>query len=332
VNRTITMLLGAAIALVMAAPAHATLTYVKHPGDGKPPRVWVADDDGKHPHRIGKGRSPVASPDGRWVAWIAPGSPERVVMRLADRSRKARTVARSSAIGELRFSPDATKLGLVIGTRLWVYDIHDRDSVKAASGNIRGFGFAPDSKSVVFGTSGRNQAFDAPADLYWFSIASESRHRITRDRRSLNPLWGVNGIIHDRQTPRQDQAPSYNLFEIQPDGGSLRRITSTHNPAPVSGLVPLDLSADGKRLIARLEGTDTSAGFAVNPMSGKVRLLGKDLENGFVATNLAADGKTVLGQTGGIDPSNKHNVVAMPYRGGKAKVLVRGATDPDWSL
>jgi Tol biopolymer transport system component len=332
VNRTITMLLGAAIALVMAAPAHATLTYLKHPGDGKPPRVWVADNDGTHNHRIGKGRSPVVSPDGRWVAWIAPGSPERVVMRLADRSRKARTVARSSAIGDLDFSPDAKKLGLVIGTRLWVYDIRDRESVKAASGNIRGFAFAPDSKSLAFGTSGRNQAFDAPADLYSFTIASKSRQRITRDRRSLNPLWGVSGIIHDRQTPRQGQAPSYNLFEIQPDGGSLRRITSLHNPAPVSGLVPVDLSGDGKRLIARLEGTDQSAGFAVNPSSGKVRLLGKKLENGFVAHALTADGRTVVGQTGGIDPTNKHNVATIPYRGGTPKVLVRGATDPDWSL
>jgi hypothetical protein len=67
-NRTIPLLLGAAIALVLAAPAHATLTYVKNPRDGKPSRVWVADDDGKHPHRLGKGRAPVVSPDGRLVA------------------------------------------------------------------------------------------------------------------------------------------------------------------------------------------------------------------------------------------------------------------------
>jgi Tol biopolymer transport system component len=332
VNRTITMLLGAAIALVMAAPAHATLTYVKNPGDGKPSRVYVADDDATHPHRIGKGRTPAVSPDGRWVAWIAPGSPERVLMRLADRSRKARKVARSAVVGDLRFSPDSKKLGIVLSTRLWVYDIHDRESVKAASGNIRGFAFAPDSKDLVFGTSGRNEAFDAPSDLYSFDIAAKKRHRITRDRKSLNPLWGAGGIIHDRQKTRQGQAPSYNLFEIQPDGGSLRRITSLHNPGPVSGLAPIDLSADGKRLIAELQGTDTSAGFAVNPSSGKVRLLGKDLENGFVAASLTADGETVLGQTGGEDPNNRHNVVTMPYRGGKAKVLVHRATDPDWSL
>jgi WD40-like Beta Propeller Repeat len=332
VNRTITLLLGAAIALVMAAPAHATLTYVKNPGNGDPSRVYVADNDGKHPHRIGKGRSPVVSPDGRWVAWVAPGSPERVLLRLADRSRKPRRIAGSASIGDLRFSPDSKTLGIILSTRLWVYDIHDRASVKAASGNIRGFAYAPDSESVVFGTSGKNGAFDAPSDLYSFDIAAKTRRRITRDRKSLNPLWGPNGIIHDRQKPRQNDAPSYNLFEIQPDGGSLRRITSLRNPPLVSGLVPLETSANGKRLIAELEGQDTSAGFAVNPSNGKVRLLGKGLENGFVAANLTADGRTVLGQTGGPAPDRRHNVVTMPYRGGKPKVLVRHATDPDWSL
>jgi hypothetical protein len=332
VNRTITLPLGAAIALVMAAPAHATLTYVKTPADGKPSRVYVADDDGTHAHQLARGRAPAVSPDGRWVAWIAPGSRERVRMRLADRSRKPRTIARSSSVGELRFTSDSKKLGIVLGTRLWVYDIHDRESVKAASGNIRGFSFAPDSKSVAFATAGRNDSFDAPSDLYSFDIAAKQRQRITRDRKSLNPLWTPNGIIHDRQKLRDNAAPSYNLFEIQPDGGSLRRITSTHNPPPVNGLVPLEMSANGKRLIARLEGTDMGAGFAVNPATGKVRLLGKHLENGFVATDLTADGKTVLGQTGGEDPNNKHSVVTRPYRGGKQTVLVRRATEPDWSL
>ena len=332
-NRTITLLLGAAIALVMAAPAHATLTYVKNPGDGKPSRVWVADDDGTHAHRIGKGRAPVVSPDGRWVAWVAPGTPERVVMRLADRSRKARTIAKSSAVGALHFSPDSKKLGIELGTRLWVYDIHDRESVKAASGNIRGFSFAPDSASVVFGTSGKNDAFDAPADLYSFDIAAKTRQRITRDRKSLNPLWTATGIIHDRQKLRPGDAPSYNLFEIQPDGGNFRRITSVRGVPLVSGLVPVEASASGKRLLAELEGQDTSAGFAVNPSNGKVRILYKKggFETGFVAADLTADGRTVLGQTGGADPNNRHNVVTIPYRGGKPKVLVKKASEPDWS-
>jgi Tol biopolymer transport system component len=329
-KRTIITLLGATIALLMAAPAQATLVYVKGPGDA--PHVFVADDDGTNPHKIGDGRAPVVSPDGRWVAWVVDGTPQQVKMRLADRSRKARDVVRSSFVGELQFSPDSKSLGIELSNRLWIYDIHDRESVKAASGNIRGFSFSPDSKSVAFGTSGHNDAFDAPADLYSFAIADKTRRRITRDRKSLNPLWTQGGIIHDRQKRRANAAPSYNLFEIQPDGGSLRRITALTIPNLVSGLVPLERSANGTRLLAEFVGQDTSVGFAVNPKSGKVRALSRDSENGFVAADLTANGRTVLGMTGGPAPSNKNNVVTMPYRGGKPKVLVRHATDPDWSL
>ena len=332
-RRTITTLLGATIALLAASPAHATLVYNKAKKNGLP-RVFVADNDGKNAHRLGVGFSPTVSSDGRWVAWIAGNDSDVVKLRLADRSRPAREIKPAGdVVGDLQFSPDAKWLGIDAGTRLWVYNIHDRESVKAASGNIRGFSYSPDSKSVVFGTCGRNDAFDAPADLYAFEIATKQRTRITRDRKSLNPLWGASGIVHDRQKPRQGDAPTYNLFEIQPDGGSLRRITSLKITPLLSGLVPLELSADGKRLIAELIGQDTSAGYAVNPRTGSVRPFTPGrFENGFVAANLTADGNTVLGHTGGPDPTNRHNVVTMPYGGGKPKVLVRKAYDPDWSL
>jgi hypothetical protein len=329
-RRTITALLGATVTLLLAAPAHATLAYVKQTADAQF-RVHVADDDGSNPHPLGLGRSPSVSPDGRWVAWISSGDTEQLMLRLADRSRKARVVASSQSMGELHFSPDSKSLGFVQARRLFVYDIKARRSFKAASGNINGFSFSLDSKSVVFGTSGTNGSFGAPSDLYRIEIDGGPRVRVTRDRKSLNPLWGAAGIIHDRQRPRQADAPSYNLFEVQPDGGSLRRITALRIPQLVSGLIPLELSADGKRLLAEFVGQDTSVGFAVNPATGKVRALSRDSENGFVAADLSADGNTVLGHTGGPDPGRAGNVVTMPYRGGAAKVLVRHASFPDWS-
>jgi hypothetical protein len=329
VKPTIMTLLGAAIALLLAAPAQATLVYSKTAKKGLP-RLFVADNDGTHAHRIGRGFLPTVSSNGRWVAWIAGDGPEVVKMRLADRSRKAREVVRAGEIDELEFSPDSQWLGVGASTRLWAYNIHDRESVRAASGNLRGFSFSLNSESLVFGTAGRNQSFDAPSDLYKFEIADKKRTRITRDRKSLNPLWTSRGIIHDRQRIRMNAAPSYNLFEIQPDGGSLRRITSLTMPPLSSGLVPVELSENGKRLVAEFEGQDTSVGFAVNPETGKVRALTRDAENGFVAADLTADGRTVLGTTGGADPSNRHDVVTMPYRGGKPKILVKRAFDPDW--
>jgi hypothetical protein len=330
-RRTITTLLGAALALLMTAPAEATLVYVKGSA-GANPRVWVAQDDGSQARRIGRGHTPRVSEDGRWVAWIKPGSPDQLMMRLADRTRKARVVARSSLIGEFAFSPDSKSVGLVLSRRLFVYDIRERDEVRVASGSIRGFSFSPDSRSVVFGTAGRNDALDAPSDLFSVALEDRTRQRITRDRKSLNPLWRPQGIIHDRMNAREGDAPSYNLFEIQPDGGSLRRITSLRIPSLLSGLVPLEASANGNRLLAQFIGQDTSVAFRVNPTTGKNKSLDTDFENGLVGFDLTADGRTVLGHTGGPDPSARHDVVTIPYGGGEPRVLVRRAAFPDWNL
>jgi hypothetical protein len=324
-------LLGAAFALLMAAPAEATLVYVKNPGDANP-QVWVAGNDGSEAHRIGRGHTPKVSPDGRWVAWIKPGTPNQLMMRLADRTRKARIVARSSFIGEYDFSPDSKSVGMVLSRRLFVYDIREREEVRVASGVIRGFSFSPDSASVVFGTAGRNDAGDAPSDLYSVRLEDKLRQRITRDRKSLNPLWRADGIIHDRMNVREGDAPTYNLFEIQPDGGSLRRITRLRIPSLMSGLVPLEVSANGGRLLAEFTGQDVSVAFRVNPATGKTKALDSDFENGLMGFDLTADGRTVLGHTGGPDPTAAHNVVTIPYAGGEPRVLVRRAAYPDWNL
>jgi hypothetical protein len=330
-RRTITILLGAALALLMTAPAEATLVYVKGAGEVDP-RVWVARDDGSQPRRMGRGHTPRVSEDGRWVAWIQPGMPDQLMMRLADRSRKARIVARSSSIGEFAFSPDSQSVGMVLSRRLFVYDIREREETRVAAGVIRGFSFSPDSQSVVFGTAGRNDAGDAPSDLFSVSVENRNRQRITRDRKSLNPLWRASGIIHDRMNAREGDAPTYNLFEIQPDGGSLRRITSLRIPPLMSGLVPLEASANGGRLLAEFVGQDASVAFRVNPATGKTKALDSDFENGLVGFDLTADGRTVLGHTGGPDPTAPHNVVTIPYAGGEPRVLVRRAAFPDWNL
>jgi hypothetical protein len=328
-RRTITTLLGAALALLAAAPAKATLVYVKDAGDFNT-RVWVADDDGTRPHKVGLGHSPAISDDGRWIAWIKPGTPDQLMLRLADRSRKARVVARSSFVGEFHFAPDSKSIGLVLSRRLFVYDIRERKEARVASGVIRGFSFSPDSASIVFGTAGRNDAADAPSDLYSVTLESSARFRITRDRRSLNPLWGPAGIVHDRFSARDGDAPTYNLFEIQPDGGSLRRITSLRVPTLMSGLVPLELSGDGKRMLAEFIGQDASLAFRVNPATGATKALDDDFENGLVGFDLTEDGRTVLGHTGGPDPTARHNVVTVPYGGGDPEILVRRASFPDW--
>ncbi len=327
----ITIPLVAALVLLLAAEAQATLVYVKRPVSAKPV-VYVARDDGSRARRLGVGRNPTVSPDGRWAAWIGQGRLERVLVRRTDRTRKARRVSRSAQAGELRFSPDSMQLGMALRGRLAVHDIPTRTTFNAATGTIRGFSFSPDSKSVVYGTSGRNDGPAAPSDLYAIEFDAGPRTRITRDRKSLNPLWTAAGIVHDRQRLREGDAPTFNLFEVQPDGGSLRRITSLRIPSLLSGLVPLEASADGSRLLADFTGQNTSVAFAVNVRTGRARSLSRDAENGVVGFDLSADGRTVLGHTGGPDPTAEHDVVTIPYTGGEPRVLVRNAAFPDWNL
>jgi Tol biopolymer transport system component len=321
----------AAAALLVAAPAaQAELVYVKKPNSGSP-QVWLAKDDGSGGRRIGTGIAPTISDDGRWVAWRAFGTRERVMLVRAG-GGTPRRVVRSVQVGEIRFSPDSTRLGFAIRGRLVVRDLVARENFTIGTGHIRGFSFSPDSRSVVYGTSGKLDAFDAPSDLYTLELNSDGKTRVTRDRKSLNPLWAPNDtIIHDRQTRRNGDAPKYNLFAIKPDGGSLRRITSLRIPPLLSGLVPVEISADGKRLLALFTGQDTAVGFKVNPASGRAQRLSDDFESGFVGTDLTADGRTVLGMTGGADPAARHDVVTIPWGGGKPKVLVRRATTPDWT-
>ena len=69
----------------------------------------------------------------------------------------------------------------------------------------------------------------------------------------------------------------------------------------------------------------------VNPSTGAQRQVTKAIQRGFVGTALSADGRTVLGATGGFEPGPKHDVVTIPYAGGRMRVLVRNASDPDWN-
>jgi hypothetical protein len=323
--------LALALALLAAAPAHATLVYVKNPSSERP-SVYVAADDGSSPRRVATGRSPAVSPDGQWIAYVAPGELEEVMLAPAAGGR-AQQVSRSRSVAQLRFSPNSTQLGMSLAGRLSVHDIPTATTFNAAVGSIRGFSFAPDSKSVAYATAGRSDAPDASSDIYAIEFDAGPRRRVTRDRMSLNPLWAPAGeIVFDRQRRREQDAPAYNLFGIQPDGGSLRRITSLRIPSLASGLVPIEFSADGRRLLAEFTGQDTAVAFAVSPRTGKTRALDTDAENGFVGFDISADGRTVLGHTGGPDPGARHNVVTVPYRGGDPTVLVRRAAYPDWSL
>ena len=329
----IVALLGCAL---WAAPAEAKLVYVKEAGTAAPV-VYVSKDNGKDPRRLGIGRAPTISPNGAWVAFVTVPMGRTDMDTVVLQKLKAgsqRLVMRSKSIDSLRFSPDSKLLAAVAGgARVRVYDVAQDELHVAAVGNLRGFSFSPDSKSIVYGMAAKAD-IGAKSDLYTVAAMGGKETRITENRNALYPVWGPDQIVFDRFKKRDDgEAPAYNLWTVDAaDPGPLRRLTDLTIPPLANGLVPLEQSADGRRLLAAFTGQDVEVGFTVALANGTTRALSQDFETGTVGFDLSKDGKTILAHTGGPDPANAHDVVTVPYkRGGETKVIVEDAAYPDWN-
>jgi Tol biopolymer transport system component len=333
--RTIATLLGMLTAALWAAPAEAKLVYVKRPGSASPV-VFVAKDNGKDPRRLGIGRAPTISPNGEWVAFVTvpsgAGQMETVVLQKLQAGSQ-RLVMRSKGIDSLRFSPDSTKLAAIAAEkRIRVYDIAADRLHVAAEGELRGYSFSPDGTQIAFGRA-VNEDFSSDSDLYVVPVLGGEANRITSVKNAINPVWGPKEIVFDRFGSRRDDAPAYNLWALDAAAPEkLRQLTKLKIPPLVSGLVPLEVSNDAKRMLAVFTGQDVEVGFTVALASGKTRALSKDFETGTVGFDLSRDGRMILAHTGGPDPGAHHDVIKVPYaRGGKPKVIVPDAAYPDWT-
>ena len=164
--------------------------------------------------------------------------------------------------------------------------------------------------------------------------ASSRRFASPTTTTRIAPLWGPSGkivFVKLLGAKQRKYGPKNELYLMSPSGSQVKRLTHTKVDSLLQGLYPTEWSANGKRLLAEFEGQDTSYAVTVNPRTGAQRPLDKAGEQGFVGTALSADGKTVLGFTGGFEPGPNHNVATVPYAGGKLKVLVHNAFEPDWS-
>ena len=220
------------------------------------------------------------------------------------------------------------------GRRLFVYDIKAAQELQGRVGeHPRLLVLARLEVGRVRDRRARDDSFDAPSDLYRIEIDGGPRVRVTRDRKSLNPLWGAGGIIHDRQRradggravlqpvrdPARRRQPAADHRAAHPEPGAAAWSRSSCRPT-ASGCWPSSSArtpASGSRSTRRPARCARSA---------------RDSENGFVAANL------IGGRHDRARPHRRprpgpveHNVVTMPYRGGKATVLVRHASFPDWS-
>lgn len=320
--------------LLAAAPAHATLAYVRGLSQGAP-AVWVAGDDGSNARRLAGGFAPRVSPDGAQVAYLS--GRRRVDLRVRGAAGgPSRLLARNVwNYDQLQWSPDGTRLSVVTGPelgpyRLSVVTVATGASRRLARGYFHGLSFSPDGASVVFS---RAFADGEPirANLYTASLAGGGLTRITDDENATAPVWGPQRIAFNRSRParRRGDLDKLDIYTVAPDGTERRRLTRTQVPFLLAGLVPRAWSEDGRRILAAYEGRNTSEAWRVNAETGAAA----DATGGFdgvAGWGLSQDGASILAATGSFG-NPPGDVIAVAWDGGAPTVLARRAAQPSWS-
>lgn len=335
-------LLGALVAatalLALPVAAEATLVYVKNPFH---PAVFAANDSGGGAFKVGPGTNPRVSPDGDVIAYAREGSggKRRLMLAAAAGGGSKAVLSNLQESFYVTFSPDSGLVAAIRGPelgkrKLVLIDVTSGTLLRTvASGYFSGVSFSPDGTELAYSVA-PSESFPARSDVFTASIGGGKPVRITKDHRSLDPLWGPDGkIVFAKQLGAKNRkyGPKNELFLMNPNGSGQKRLTHTTVGALLQGLYPTAWSASGKQLLAEFEGQDTSYAVTVNARTGAQKPLDKVGEQGFVGTAISQDGTTVLGFTGGFEPSPNHRVATVPYSGGKVRTLVMGAYEPDWS-
>ncbi|HEX8103858.1 MAG TPA: hypothetical protein VF533_14675 [Solirubrobacteraceae bacterium] len=313
-------LLIAALALAGLAagapPAAAGLVFVKEDKAGAL-NVWISADDGTGQRRLAEdATSPKISPDGLLVAYL---DADRRALRLTRTDGgEPRELYDGEMLGTPKLSPDGSLVAVTTDDRLLVFETDTGRMGVVARAEIGAFSFSPDGQKIVYDATRNGET-----NLYTVSVLGDGTKRLTKDGRSLLPVWGAKRIAFVRKKVRTG---AYDVWTMTARGKRVRRLTKLKVPDGASGLAPVAFSDDGRRMIGQYIAGPLRVGFTVNPFTGKTRALRRK-----VAFDVARDGSAVLTQSGGAEERGKHNVYAAPYDGGKSVLLVRKAFLPDWS-
>jgi Tol biopolymer transport system component len=337
--------LALAVLLVLPAAAQATLAYVRNPLHTT---VFVANDDGSGAKKLDSGETPHVSPDGNSVAYLHVGAKNAQELKVAN---LLTGTTQTVMVGwrepfYLEWSPDSTLIAALRGPelgkrKLVLIDVTSGAQRVITQGFFSGFSFSPSGSELVYAKAG-SEKFPPRTDVFKVqflppgavSVAAEKTVRLTKDHNSSFPLWGPQRIVFVKtlDANKRKYGPKNELYLMNSNGKGVKRLTHTNVPALAQGLFPTDWSVSGNQLLTEFEGQDISYAVKVNPKTGAQKPVSTAGEQGFVGTAISGDGKSVLGYTGGFDPGLQHNVVSVPYSGGKGKVLAKNGVEPDWSL
>lgn len=339
--RLIALLIAvASLFAALPAVAQATLVFSRNPLN---PVVFKANDNGSGVQRIGPGFSPKISPDGETIVFFRNGNGKK---------QKPELMAVPTAGGPVRkladnwqdnfvfaWSPDSQSVAVLLGPELGKQKLTTINVISGArrtvaSGYFNGVSFSPENPSELVYGRAPSENYPPKTNVYRASLSDGATVQLTMDNSSEAPLWGPKGkvvfvkLIGEKQ---RKYGPKNELYTMSPTGTGTKRLTNTKVDPLTVGLSPTDWSTSGNQLLTEYGGQDTSYAVAVDPKTGAERALTKEREVGFIGTALSSDGSSVLGWLGGFEPGPNKKVVSIPYKGGKPRVLVTNAAEPDWN-
>jgi hypothetical protein len=317
-----------------ASPAQAATHLTATTAAGK---IVIARADGSDRRVLGSGWESFISPDGASVAvtdWEqGPTAPMNHRLELYASAGGAPAHVLAIECLSVHWSPDSTKLACVnrdIGGfdpgSLLVIDAATAAATTVATGYIQPkVSFSPDSARLAYIQDASDYAPGGGAlKVVELAMATTTTLR----RRAVAPAWGPRAIAFSIVRPGGPVGRKLDVAVVQPDGTGYRRLTRFRPRFLQSGLTPVAWSANGRRLLAALGGQDTFEAYAVNPRRGGARRL-----HAFVTpAALSRDGRFVIGGDNTESPEpGRSNVVRVPWKGGKARVLIRRAGSPSFN-
>lgn len=316
------------------------VTYLRYTATS-PSTIWIASPSGGTQRRLGPGGQPLISPaGGHYVAASSNSSKGPALLIYPTEGGAPRSFFSSGQVTAtpVAWSPSGRYLAVALlgtsvsstrGSGLAVIDTKDWTTTIVAKGIIYGASFNPRGTQELVYASASSQLLDKPTNLRTVSVDGGVATLLTHDGRSLNPVWGVNGIIFDRERLRGiSRAPAYQVWLL--GEGHLTQLTSLKIASLVDGLVPLAVSANGNRIVAEFVGEDTSNAWQIQISPRKVSpvTVGKQ---SIQAAGISSDGTRLLVDVGDFEQSSSDGSVETLGFGGGGVVKVAQGADASWN-
>lgn len=309
-------LLVLAAAWPCAAPARATVVY----SQGVGPTVVAAQDTGLQPVRLGTGRQPVVSPDGRLVAF---GTDRGLVLTPADGSAPPTTVLADARASPVAFSPDGAA---IVGERTstaghrrstFAVPVTGGRAVTLTSRPARLVGFSGRGAVVL---SERRRKGRNGSRVIVLRVADGARLRMLADRvDGAGALSATGRLAFGRRT---GVAGRPDVLATRP----FRRLLSGGRDDETVLGEPLGWTPSARSLVIGLVGVgnDQTDVAVLRTRTRRLRVVARGLGR---LVRLSRDGRAVLAER--RDPVAR--ILSIPLDGGRATVLARDASQADWS-